>query len=629
MDCRAARVDLLPLLSSALEAAETRALQLHVSACRACAQRCTELAGLLALLRPPMLPPPPAAWKRLAARLAPQTPFELPGYTLGARLAARPGVALYRGAKGDGRPVLIRVFTLPPSTPENAMRSFAPPVHPSQVGLLDSARRGPFAYEVLEHVAGHSLTGLLTDAPLAPARVRALLTELAEALAGWHAAGRVHGALRPSNVMVGPAGRLRLLPPPPPGWEPDITSLHVLSFLAPEQLAGPPDPRSDLYALGMLGAVFLSRAWPWGEDPALALRRLRDPREDPAALPDDDAALTELLEDLTVHDARFRPRDLAEVLARLRVAPPPLPVSCEKRGDPAPGTVLFRRYRLLEQLGIGGMGTVYRVEHTMLRRERALKVVNPGVLSGGPEGLQRFCREILLLSRLQHPNICQLYDAGHDGEHFYMAMELLEGEELAALLEREGPLPVPRAVAITRQILAALALAHRSSVVHRDLKPENVMLTGDDRVKLLDFGVARTLADEQGVFRTSLGLISGTPAYMAPEQCSDGPSDPRSDLYAVGVMLFEMVTGRLPFQAKNPIALIGLHVTEPPPRLADAAPERAFPPELEELVARLLAKQPDERPPDAAAVSRALDGIGAALQPKPGLWTRLWRWLRG
>ncbi len=279
------------------------------------------------------------------------------------------------------------------------------------------------------------------------------------------------------------------------------------------------------------------------------------------------------------------------------------------------GHVVGERYRIEALLGEGGVGRVYRARHVSLDRSVALKVLL--AQHEGREVLrERFRREAAALASLSHPHIVAVTDFGVDGETLFLVMEMLDGQSLADLLRSETLDPA-RAISIVRQILLALAYAHARKVVHRDLKPHNIFVRrlddGSDHVTVLDFGLARFVGDRQsGAQLTRAGMVIGTPAYMAPEQASGDVDamDARTDIYAVGLLLFEVLTGRRPFATKDPGALLRAHLLENPPTLAEADPELEPTPELEAIVARALAKQPEERYPGAAQMLAALDAIG-------------------
>jgi eukaryotic-like serine/threonine-protein kinase len=250
-------------------------------------------------------------------------------------------------------------------------------------------------------------------------------------------------------------------------------------------------------------------------------------------------------------------------------------------------------YHIERELGGGGMGRVFLAEETALRRRVVIKVLPPGLAAG--VNAERFRREIQLAASLQHPHIVQLLTAGGAGDLLYYVMPFIPGESLRAKLAREGELPVGEAVRILTDVVDALAAAHAQGVVHRDIKPDNVLLSGKHAL-VTDFGVAKAVSGASGSDSTltSLGVALGTPAYMAPEQAAGDPHvDHRADLYAVGVLAYEMLAGRLPFSAASPQAMLAAHVTSAPAPLTES--RRAVPPALAALVMRCLEKRPADR----------------------------------
>jgi serine/threonine-protein kinase len=307
----------------------------------------------------------------------------------------------------------------------------------------------------------------------------------------------------------------------------------------------------------------------------------------------------------------------------------------------APGSRLGS-YEVVGLIGTGGMGEVYKARDTRLDRTVALKVL-PAAYAAEPELRARFEREARAISALEHPHICTLHDVGEESGRAYLVMEHLVGETLADRVKK-GPLPLPQAIDVAAQIAEALAAAHRLGIVHRDLKPANVMLTRTG-AKLLDFGLARlggdgppavaiehTSTPTEAAPLTARGTILGTLPYMAPEQLEGRPADARTDLWSLGAIIHEMVTGRRPFEASSHASLIGLILQRDPVPMATLQP--LTPPALERLVRRCLAKLPEDRWDTAHDVAEELRWIGQASgQPAPRMAgagsRRLWLWLSG
>jgi len=278
--------------------------------------------------------------------------------------------------------------------------------------------------------------------------------------------------------------------------------------------------------------------------------------------------------------------------------------------DPLIGRTLPGGYVILDLVGIGGMGRVYRAEQTNLGRTVAVKIIHPHLV-GEENAAARFITEARAASRLNHPNSVAVIDFGktEDGQ-LYLVMEFLRGKDLARVQYEEGPLSFRRVVSILRQVLAALSEAHHLGIIHRDLKPENIILepvrTGGDFVKVVDFGLAKMRAEASSPSITSPGIVCGTPEYMSPEQGRGDPLDARSDLYAMGVIFYQLLTGRLPFEAESPTQVVLMHITEPPPDPRGVAPERKIPSLLADVCLMALAKDPAHRFGNADEFSEAL-----------------------
>ncbi len=287
--------------------------------------------------------------------------------------------------------------------------------------------------------------------------------------------------------------------------------------------------------------------------------------------------------------------------------------------DPLIGSTLAGRYVIEDRLGEGGMATVYRARYKLVDRPCAVKVMNPAY-STDATVRERFRREAKSAQALAHPNVIEIFDQGErdDGTPF-IVMELLEGHTLSVLIN-EGPIPPPRAVPIMIQMARGIARAHDLGVVHRDLKPDNIFICrradGTDLVKILDFGIARSRSDTR---LTSAGELFGTPQYMAPERVMAGETGPSVDLYAVGVIFFEMATAELPFTANDPPTFLVKHIKEMPPAPRSKNPR--VPELMETLILQLLQKDPRARPVDAHRIEKDLvvlaHAVGATVPPEP------------
>ncbi|HZJ52015.1 MAG TPA: protein kinase [Actinomycetota bacterium] len=262
---------------------------------------------------------------------------------------------------------------------------------------------------------------------------------------------------------------------------------------------------------------------------------------------------------------------------------------------------LIDRYRLEQRLAAGGMGTVYEATDERLNRRVAVKLLKEELVDD-PRFVERFRREARAVAGLSHPNIASVFDFGADDGRDFIVMELIEGRDLAELL-RSGPLEPSRAAAIAAQSCDALAHAHAAGIVHRDVKPGNIIVSDNDRVKVTDFGIARAIGETT---LTATGSVLGTAHYLAPEQASGESVGPAADQYAMGVVLFEMLTGKVPFSGTSPIGIAMRHVYDEIPAPSSIVPE--VPATLDETTARATAKDPSERYPDISAMASALRG---------------------
>ncbi|WP_345575709.1 Stk1 family PASTA domain-containing Ser/Thr kinase [Streptomyces prasinosporus] len=272
--------------------------------------------------------------------------------------------------------------------------------------------------------------------------------------------------------------------------------------------------------------------------------------------------------------------------------------------DPLVGQVLDGRYRVEARIAVGGMATVYRAVDTRLDRVLALKVMHPSLAADG-SFVERFIREAKSAARLDHPNVVQVFDQGTDGAYVYLAMEYIAGCTLRDVLRERGALQPRAALDILEPVLAALGAAHRAGFVHRDMKPENVLIGDDGRVKVADFGLVRAV----DTVTNTTGTVLGTVSYLAPEQIESGAADPRVDVYACGILLYEMLTGGKPHEGDSPATVLYKHLHEDVPPPSAAVPGMAY--ELDELVASATARTPDVRPHDAVALlARAREARG-------------------
>lgn len=280
------------------------------------------------------------------------------------------------------------------------------------------------------------------------------------------------------------------------------------------------------------------------------------------------------------------------------------------------GSVVADRYHILKKLGEGGMGTVYLAEHVKMGRKSALKVMNPG-MNTDPDAIARFNREASNASRLSHPNICGIYDFGETPDGLiYLAMEFIEGKALTDLIEKDGALPPARAASIVHQTADALQVAHDAGIVHRDLKPDNIMVAKNrdntDLVKVVDFGIAKaSSSDAQKVTKT--GLVVGTPEYMSPEQLAGDKLDGRSDIYSLGLVAFNCLTGKLPFPSESAQEAMIMRLTDRPRMLSEMRPDLQWPDALQAVIDKALARDANERYQSAAQFGRDFAAVIADM----------------
>ncbi len=279
---------------------------------------------------------------------------------------------------------------------------------------------------------------------------------------------------------------------------------------------------------------------------------------------------------------------------------------------PQPGDLIADRYELEELVGTGGMSTVFRAHDLQLERRVAIKILHEHYAED-PEYLERFRREARAVARLSHPNIVTVIDRGDDDGRQYIVFENVEGENLKELIVRSGPLPVRQALELVLAVADGLAFAHEQGLVHRDVKPQNVLLSREGEIKVTDFGIARSLHVDHGMTQT--GTVLGTGEYLAPEQASGKPVSPATDVYSLGVVLWELLAGDVPFTGDNFVAVALRHVNEPPPSLRQRRPDVS--PRLDAAVERALAKDPARRFPTMAAFAEELGACLAEPEQPP------------
>ncbi len=486
--------------------------------------------------------------------------------------------------------------------------------------------------------------------------------QIAAGLAAAHAKGIVHRDVKPANVIVSPDGRVKIVDfgiaklADQSRLTRDGTAVGTAGYMAPEQIRGEPfDVRVDIWAVGVvLYEMLTGRLAFSGHTDQERIRQILANEPDPivtlrAGVPPELERIVGRALAKNPAERYSRMEELrADLLAVAAMLGSPLAsgtLDPTLRDMPTPAALAFQagdtaslagrtiaHYRILEHVGGGGMGVVYKAEDLHLSRTVALKFLPPE-LARDPESKARFFQEARTASGLDHPNICTIHEVGEteDGR-LYLAMSHYDGEILRKKIER-GALPIDEVTDIALQIARGLAKAHRGGIVHRDIKPANLMVTSDGVVKILDFGLAK-LAGAAAITRS--GSSVGTPAYMSPEQARGDEVDHRTDLWSLGVVIYEMVAGRRPFRGEHESAVLYALLNEQPKPLRELRPD--VPPELEHIVEGLLAKDPADRYP---TIDGPLDDLKAlrnetmttTVRTSPGRpargGVRPWMWAAG
>jgi serine/threonine protein kinase len=469
---------------------------------------------------------------------------------------------------------------------------------PHIIRVLDYGSYEGVDFIALEYMEGRTLSAILEEeGALEVEWALSLARQVAQGLAHADQAGVVHRDIRPANIMVAPSGLAKIM---------DLglargadlsrlTATGVLGspqYLSPEQAEGKEaDIRSDIYSLGVTLFEMLTGQRPYEADSTvdIVLKHLQEPvlslREFNEEIPGE---VDELVKRCLAKapEERFQtPGELIEAIdGALRGSEGKTPPGMEAA---LVGQTLGQ-YRLVDRIGRGGMATVYKAYQPSLDRYVAVKVL-PTYLAHDPDFATRFRREARAIAKLNHPRILPVHDFGQEGELSYIVMRYVEGGTLKKILGQ--PLALDRVVDIIVQVGDALDYAHQQGIIHRDVKPANVLLDRGKWALLSDFGLAKMAAASVQLTKTGVGL--GTPAYMSPEQAQGKPVDAQSDIYSLGIMLFEMLTGQVPFDADTPLAVLIKHLTAPLPLPRAVNPD--IPEPVERVILKAVAKAPEDR----------------------------------
>ncbi len=511
--------------------------------------------------------------------------------------------------------------------------------HKNVVRIFDLGSADGRKFITMDFIEGRDLKSILVErGKLPPSEVPGILRQICLGLEAAHVEGVVHRDLKPQNIMLDDAARV---------WLMDfglarsmelagLTRTGVLmgtpDYMSPEQArAEKVDARSDLFSLGIITYEMLVGRLPFEGDTLMAklLQRVQQAAKPVTEIdPGIPVWLGAIVDKCLERDVAKRYQSIREILNDLDANSQATPVQTQLRNaTPAPGSDSGQtaplslaalgpgaqfgpRYRIEAEIGEGGMGKVYKAYDCDLDRIVALKLVRPE-LARDANSLQRFKQELLLASRISHRNILRIHDLGDVGGVKFISMAYVQGMDLQDLITKSGKLQTERVVNIAKQLASALEAAHAEGVMHRDLKPRNVLITVDDQIFVSDFGLAKSL-DAETTAMTRAGEVLGTPRYMSPEQAESKAADHRSDLYSLGVIIYEMATGEVPFTGESSLQVMFQHVQQAPkdPRMVNPA----VPEYLATIILKCLEKDPARRYQSAGEVLADLESAAPATR---------------
>ncbi len=513
---------------------------------------------------------------------------------------------VYRGWDRElDRPVMIRRFEGGDREPNRVERFIREAKackqlrHPHVLTVYDAGTDAGTPFVAMEYVDGGSLRKQMAPGVgIDPYRAADLVAQTATALDHAHRNGILHRSLRPETILVLSSGDVVKIHSF--GFVDRITDIlrgpesgrEALAYMSPEQVLGKKlDERSDCYAIGtilyelLFGRPPFQKARPSDQ----VMRPVTFPKPETTNIP---GHFQKVIRKCLDKDPDKRYQSAKEIADELQ------------RTEIVPGTLIEGRYEIQAEIGKGGMGKVYRARDRELDEIVALKLLKAD-LTENSDALARFLREIKLARKISHPNVVKVYDMGRFRGSRFISMEFIDGPPLDRWIKERSSISIKAAIAVVRPILSALAAAHRLGIVHRDIKPQNVLLAAGTKPKLVDFGIARGI-DSESV--TLSGEVLGSPKYMSPEHIEEGVVDLRSDLYAVGILLYLLTTGKEPFRGENPTSILLKHLNEapkPPHRL-----NKSIPRWLDQLILKCLVKDPENRYQSANAILGDLDKGG-------------------